>query len=148
VTAAIRPAVAGAEPAAPVCALRCADGQVAAFEVGGPPCERCKLPAWQHRLADYAAPTRIAATFTGGSLGGKWSYLPAGAPEYTSPGWGERYLLEKTVWHSHEDDVMSHQVYALRPVLFAPREATAEQRATAEPSAQQSAPRAGWRGAR
>jgi hypothetical protein len=68
------------------------------------------------------APTRIAATFRGGSLHGRWSYLPAGAPEYKSPGWGERYLLDDTVWHSREDDVVSHQVYTLSPVLFRTRE--------------------------
>jgi len=64
------------------------------------------------------APTRIAATFRGGSLHGRWSYLPAGAPEYKSPGWGERYLLSDTIWHCHQDDVVSHQVYTLSPVLF------------------------------
>jgi hypothetical protein len=64
------------------------------------------------------APTRIAATFHGGSLHGKWSYLPVGAAEYKSPGWGERYLLSDTLWHSREDDVVSHQVYTLSPVLF------------------------------
>jgi len=69
-------------------------------------------------MSDFAAPTRLPATFVGGSLAGKWSYLPAGAPEYESPGWRERYMLSRTVWHSQEDDVMSHQVYTLSPVLF------------------------------
>jgi hypothetical protein len=69
-----------------------------------------------------SAPTRIAATFVGGSLAGKWSYLPEGAAEYTSPGWGERYTLDHVVWHSHEDDVMSHGVYRLSPVLFKRRD--------------------------
>lgn len=64
------------------------------------------------------APTTIAATFIGGSLNGKWSYLPSGAEEFTSPGWKERYTVDKTVWHSVEDDVMSHMVYRLSPVLF------------------------------
>lgn len=67
---------------------------------------------------DFAAPSRVPATFVGGSLAGKWSYLPGGVPEYTSPGWGERYTLSRTVWHSEEDDVVSHQVYTLSPVLF------------------------------
>lgn len=61
---------------------------------------------------------RIAATFTGGSLNDKWTYLTEGAAEYKSPGWGERYLLSRTVWHSEEDRVISHVVYALAPVLF------------------------------
>lgn len=69
-------------------------------------------------MTDFAAPERIAATFVGGSLAGKWSYLPAGSPEYKSPGWSERYTLSRTVWHSEEDDVISHQVYTLTPVLF------------------------------
>jgi hypothetical protein len=69
-------------------------------------------------VTDFAAPSRIAATFVGGSLAGKWSYLPAGAPEYMSPGWGERYTLTRTVWHAQEDDVISHQIYTLCPVLF------------------------------
>lgn len=47
-----------------------------------------------------SAPTRIPATFTGGSLNGKWTYLTLGAAEYTSPGWSERYTLSSTVWHS------------------------------------------------
>ena len=61
---------------------------------------------------------RIAATFIGGSMAGKWSYLPMGAEEYTSPGWRERYTLDHIIWHSQEDDVMSHLVYRLSPLLF------------------------------
>lgn len=64
---------------------------------------------------EVSAPTVFAATFRGGSLDEKWSYLPHGAPEYVSPT-GERYVLQETRWHSHEDDVMSHQVYTLSPV--------------------------------
>ena len=69
-------------------------------------------------MTGFAAPARVAATFVGGSLAGNWSYLPAGAREYLSPGWGERYTLTRTVWHSEADDVISHQVYTLSPVLF------------------------------
>lgn len=69
-----------------------------------------------------SAPTRVAATFTGGSLAGKWTYVLECNNEYTSPGWGERYLLDKVIWHSEEDSVMSHVVYALRPLLFKKRE--------------------------
>jgi hypothetical protein len=68
-----------------------------------------------------SAPTRIPATFIGGSLQGKWSYLPMGGFEHTSPGWAERYALDRIVWHSQEDDVMSHMVYRLSPVLFKKR---------------------------
>jgi hypothetical protein len=64
-----------------------------------------------------SSPTRIPATFVGGSMNGKWTYLE-GQAEYTSPAWSERYTLSSTVWHSEEDDVMSHQVYKLAPVLF------------------------------
>jgi len=69
-------------------------------------------------MMGFAAPSRVAATFVGGSLAGRWSYLPSGAPEYASPGWGERYTLSRTVWHSEEDELISHQVYTLTPVLF------------------------------
>lgn len=69
-----------------------------------------------------SSPTRIASTFIGGSLQGTWSYLPMGADEYTSPGWAERYKLDHVVWHSREDDVMSHLVYRLSPTLFRKRE--------------------------
>jgi hypothetical protein len=69
-------------------------------------------------VTDFAAPARIATTFVGGSLARTWSYLPNGAPEYMSPGWGERYTLLRTIWHSEQDDVMSHQIYTLSPVLF------------------------------
>jgi hypothetical protein len=76
--------------------------------------------------------------------------LPASAPEYTSPSWGERYVLEQTVWHSHEDDVMSHQVYALRPVLFAPRKEQPAVASVPAPASAGFAPaaRRGRRGAR
>lgn len=65
-----------------------------------------------------SAPTRIAATFTGGSLDGKWSYLPQGAATYSLgqlklDGTSEVYELVDTIWHSVEDSVLSHQVYAL-----------------------------------
>lgn len=66
-----------------------------------------------------AAPTRLPATFVDGTLDGKWSYLPEGARTYTSPT-GERYELLDTVWHSEEDDVMSHQVYRLAAVPSGP----------------------------
>jgi hypothetical protein len=69
-----------------------------------------------------SAPTRIAATFIGGSLAGTWSYLPEGAAEYASPGWKERYLLDRVVWHSQADDVLSHAVYRLSPLLFRRKE--------------------------
>lgn len=65
-------------------------------------------------LRASAAPSRIAATFAGGSLAGKWSYLPDGAQRYKSPA-GELYELRDVVWHSQEDDVMSHMVYELVP---------------------------------
>ena len=66
-----------------------------------------------------SAPTRIAATFVGGSLDGKWSYLPNGMQTYTIgqlrlDGTSESYELVDTVWHSREDDVLSHQVYKLQ----------------------------------
>lgn len=67
-----------------------------------------------------SAPTRIAATFVGGSLDGKWTYLPLSGPEcgtayplfYLAPD-GKRYELVDTIWHSEQDSVMSHQVYRL-----------------------------------
>lgn len=59
-----------------------------------------------------SAPTVIAATFVGGSLDGKWSYLPKGEAVYLIR--NERYELTETIWHSQEDRVMSHQVYQLR----------------------------------
>lgn len=58
-----------------------------------------------------SAPNRIAATFVGGSLDGKWTYL-VGNELYHSP-LDEIYAIESSVWHSHEDDVLSHLVYKL-----------------------------------
>lgn len=62
-----------------------------------------------------SAPTRIAATFVGGSLDGKWTYLGALnslVASYVSPK-QEHYELVDTIWHSTEDSVLSHQVYRL-----------------------------------
>lgn len=75
-------------------------------------------------------PTRIAATFVGGTLAGKWTYLPQGelslfegaSAVWTAPT-GEIYELVDTVWHSEEDDVLSHQVYKLRAPTAAPTSA-------------------------
>ncbi|HEU4727655.1 MAG TPA: hypothetical protein VFT22_07195 [Kofleriaceae bacterium] len=68
-----------------------------------------------------SAPTCTPATFIDGPLVGKWTYLEigtwfcvdGGGDVWLAPS-GEEYEIARTVWHSVEDDVISHQELRLR----------------------------------